>query len=448
MTASSIQRHTTWADALVAILVLGYLSMTRSFAHVGYAPIYVGEASLVAFLLARQGITVWPWLDAMFRPRFFSGVAWYIFLSIGYGLIQCIRGLAYGYGVTGALQTFVFHLYPLFLFVGIGVGVRHPDLLRRLIRVLAWWVGLYGTAYVLVLGQYATEEDILTSTVSWFGQPHGAGVCLLGLIAFEKDLRRLWLPMLLDLFVLLGMQMRAAWVSLGAALVVWACLTGRLRKLLILSACVAGLLGIAAVLDLHYPAPAARGGQISARHILGRAIAVVDERTAESVTGNVADARTYHGNVSWRTDWWGAIWKMVHKSPLQALMGPGLGFPIWELHPSDTLRDPVRTPHNSYFFALGYTGWIGLALFCALQAALAGMLWNVYRRTGQAFGICLWAMAVTWACFDGFFETPYSAIPFYLLAGLATAAALTGPRRTGLRLASLSAAFEPPGSPR
>jgi len=424
MTASSPRREMNWANALVAFLVLGNLSMTRSFAHIGYAPVYVGEASLLALLLSQRGAVVWSWFNATFRPNLLSGVAWCLFISAGYGLMESIRGIAYGYGCTAVLQNVVLHVYPLFFFVGVGVGVRNAEFLPRLIRALAWWHGIYGVMYIFVLGQYETPDDIMLNTVAWFGQPHGAGVCLIALVALKEDLRRVWLPVLLNVVVLLGMQMRAAWLSLIVAMLMWGYLTGRLRQLLRLGAVVVAVFAVAAVTDLHYSAPACRGGDISARHILGRAVAAVDERAAELLTGSVDDAKTYHGNVNWRTAWWWAIYKKVHHTPLQAAFGLGYGYPIWGLHPLDDLVTPVRTPHNSYMYALGYTGWVGLTIFCALQLALARLLWLVYQRTGQTFGLCLWGMAAVWACFDGFFETPFSAIALYLLLGLAAAPAL------------------------
>jgi len=74
---------------------------------------------------------------------------------------------------------------------------------------------------------------------------------------------------------------------------------------------------------------------------------------------------------------------------------------------------------------LAYTGWIGLAVFLAWMAALGCSFWQIYRHTGQVFGLCLLVMALTHAMFDNYFETPYGAIPFYLLVGMALGSALS-----------------------
>lgn len=92
------------------------------------------------------------------------------------------------------------------------------------------------------------------------------------------------------------------------------------------------------------------------------------------------------------------------------------------------LSGTLRTPHNIFFYALGYGGWIGVALFFLLQVSLARLLLRAYRVTGQPFGLVFWAMSLSLAFFGNFFETPFGAIPFYLLTGLAIAPVLLGRR--------------------
>jgi hypothetical protein len=78
----------------------------------------------------------------------------------------------------------------------------------------------------------------------------------------------------------------------------------------------------------------------------------------------------------------------------------------------------VRTPHNIFYFALGYTGWFGVVIFFALQLTCVSMLWRVYRLTGQAYGLAVWAATLIAAFFGNVMETPFGAIPIYLTMGL------------------------------
>ena len=74
-------------------------------------------------------------------------------------------------------------------------------------------------------------------------------------------------------------------------------------------------------------------------------------------------------------------------------------------------------------YVLSYTGWIGVAVFYSMQAALGVLLWRTYRLTRQPLGICYWLMLVIWAHFDNYLESPFGGIPFYLVLGLCVAQA-------------------------
>src|SRR5690606_39928801 len=54
------------------------------------------------------------------------------------------------------------------------------------------------------------------------------------------------------------------------------------------------------------------------------------------------------------------------------------------LAPADGYKESTRTPHSVFYYALGYTGWVGVILFAALQYAILAHLWRSYRLTGQA----------------------------------------------------------------
>ncbi len=405
-----------WIDWAVAILVLGYLTFTRTFAYLGVAPIYIGEAALAAFLIARAQPIVRPLLGSQIQASPISGWTWWLFLFLGYGLVELMRGVAAGHDKMVALQNFVFHAYPLFFFAGVWVGRTHRKLLANTIWWLAWLNGLYGIIYVAFV--YPGEDTVVGAGISWFGQPRGATVVILGLLCFVRDWRKTWLPLLLNAFVLVGMQGRSEWISLAVCLPLWGLLAGRLSHVFKLA-----MLGVTALLlflvvDVPLPMKNNEGQQMSTHKVVGFALSAVDEDAAKDLyTRASSDAST----VTWRTRWWSSLWLMVHDTPARALFGPGYGFPIWEYHEEQLDDFKLRTPHNAFMYALSYTGWIGVLLFYGLQFCLALLLWRVYRLTGQAFGICFWVLMMTRSMFDPFFETPYLAIPYWLIMGLAVA---------------------------
>ena len=411
---------------VVGFLLLGYLSMSRSFAYLVGVPalkVFIGEVVLGAFFLLHTRATMGRWVAALAKPTTLSGVAWGLFLFLGYGVFQLLRGICIGYPSFEALQNLAFNYYPLYFFVGLWVGMLQPKFLAAFIRLLAWWNGIYGVAYLLFLNSL-TWTIPGSPDVRLFGQPGGSAVALLGLLSFELNLMRAWPLFLLNSFVMLGVQVRAEWLGWLVAVTVWACVTKRLGRVGGWLMAVALLLGIIYVADINLPGPVGRGGSISVQEILGRALAPLNQEVAAQYAEH---AETYVGTVSWRTGWWWAIWDSIHEDPVRTLLGYGYGFPLGSLI-SYMEGDPmVRTPHNVVFYALGYGGWLGVALFLVFQLCLVRVLWLRYHLTGQPFGLVYWAMVCTEASFGNFLETPFGAIPFYLLVGLAVAYVLVEP---------------------
>jgi hypothetical protein len=115
----------------------------------------------------------------------------------------------------------------------------------------------------------------------------------------------------------------------------------------------------------------------------------------------------------------------VHESLPKTFIGNGYGFPLKDLVPYLKGMD-IRTPHSIFFFALGYSGWIGVFLFLSLQASILGMLWRVYRLTGQSYGLAIWISTLTASLFGNSFESPMGSIPSYLGIGLIIGPVLCG----------------------
>jgi hypothetical protein len=406
-----------WGDALVVFMLLGYLTMRKSFAYLGVPPLYIGELGLATFLLAYPGSIVRHWLSSLYRRQTLSPVAWSLYIFAAYGAAQFIRGLSSGHQLKIVVEEMVFYAYPLFLFVGAWAGIRHPHLLQKTLRVLAWVCGIYGLAFVAYFGRTQGpwfDEQV----VPIFGQPAGAGVALLGLVAFQPQVLRVIVPLVLNAVVLLGMGERSGWLGFLTGLSIWGVLSGKVLQMIKAMAAIAALVALGLFTSFANPTQSDYFAySLSARDVVGSAVAPFSPELAAKLSDN---AGTYTATVSWRTQWWQEIWKQVHATRVQAIFGLGFGYPIWDLHPEELTRI-IRTPHNATMFALAYSGWLGLGLFYAFQLSLAALLWKVYRLTGQPFGLCFWLMAMVQAQFDSYFEAPFGAIPFYLLVGLSIA---------------------------
>ena len=340
-----------------------------------------------------------------------------LLLSVLYGVFEVMYGLHSGYAPLTALQNLVFNLYPIYFFLGLWLGAENPTMFQKVVRWWAWLLAIYGPAYLLYLHTIKLYFPG-TRDVPLFPQPGGGGLILLSLIALERRPGRYWLPMLLCAAMMLATQVRAEWLSTIVAFALWGVLERKLGKVLQMGALIAALLLVGFLTDLDLPSTAERGGKVSSREIIARAVSAVDPSLAQQFTSS-KNTGFYAGTISWRTRWWSAIWDSVspRHSVRKALIGNGYGFPLKDLVPYLKAME-LRTPHNIFYFALGYSGWIGVALFFSLQGAVVAMLWRVYKLTGQSYGLALYTINTVGAFFGNSFESPMEAIPFYLQMGL------------------------------
>ena len=408
-------------EQVISLLIVGYLTCGRSFAYIGIPPLhlFLGEIVLFALILFRTRDTLDHWIESITTPGPLHMLGMTLLFFLACGFFELLRGISFGFPLLAGLENLVFNVYPLFLFAGMWLGSKDPQLIRRTIRMLAWTNGIYGLLYIFFLNKLPLAIPGTYPEIPVFGQPSGSAIALLGLLCFEEDLGRHFIVLILNSFVLLGIQVRAEFVGILAGLVVWGALRRRIGRVFAVTSLLGFLLFLGFVADFSIPAPATRGGKISSKYIVGRLVAPFDEKLASELTpiaeGNAGTAR-------WRTDWWKVIWSTTYKDASTAAFGRGYGFPLSSLVPY--IRNEVlRTPHNCFFYALGYSGWVGVALLCAFQLSLAGVLWQAYRLTGQPFGLVIWITFLCVALFGNLLETPFGAIPMYLLTGMAAAPA-------------------------
>jgi hypothetical protein len=406
---------------IIGILVIGYLSFSRTFAYIGIPPakLFISEVCLVLFLLWGPRVGSKSWLEITRKlPCLRSLRLWYA-LFLAYGVFQVMRGIASGYPPLLALRDLAFNYYPLYFLLGLWAGIKRPDLLPRILRGFAWFNGIYGVFFILFLNRldwFVPGVSNEVAPVAIFGQPIYSFVALLGLLAFERNLRSVLHLLMLNFFVLLGMQIRGEWLAFAVGLLLWGWLSKRLKQLAVAGTYLMLLVVLMYAIDLKLPGPETRhAGTISVRDLVGRSLAPISSDLASEYTADFQDAEN---TAVWRTIWWMQIWVSVHESPKRALFGFGYGYPLGDLVPY-LEGEFIRTPHNAFLYTLGYSGWLGVAFFFAFQAELARLLWRTWKETGQPFGILFWGTSLVFASFTAFLETPYGAIPFYLIIGCA-----------------------------
>lgn len=435
--STSFWKWDNWSK-WVLFLMVGLCLTGRSFAYLGIPPakLFIGDLTLAAFILLQPRKLFDTWIGGLTKGGPLGPLAWVLLASVSYGIMEVIRGVLLGFPPLIAIQNLVFNVYPLYLFLGMWLGARRPELLLRFIQVFAVCFCIYAPAYLLVLHSVDIPMPGADG-VSLFGQADGGGLIILGLLCLDPKASRFWLPITVAAMAFLAAQVRAEWLGMVLALMIWGTLSRKMTKVAGVAAGIVALLAIGFILDLNVPSPGERGGAISSKEIVARGISSVSPDLARDLTGS-ENTSFYRGTVTWREKWWKAIWANSQDSYTNVLIGPGYGFLLRSL--VSYLKDSteLRTPHNVFFYALGYSGWIGVLLFASLQVACGSLLWRAYRLTGQSFGLAAWASILLAAFFGNVMETPSGAIPFYLIIGLVigpTLALVRSPSRSGLPLA-------------
>ena len=424
---------------LALFLIVGYLGLGKPFAYLGlpWVSLYIGEMVLLTFLFFGPRTTEGDWLSVVWRVQKLRPLRRLLLLSLFYGGFLALRGVLQGYPALTAARDTAFDYYPLFLFVGIWVGLRDSKFLCRVVRVLSLWAGCYGLAYILFLNRVPWTMPGTESRVPVFLGPYGAStVALLGLLAIESGPKQAWHLILLNLFVLLGVQVRAEWVGFAAGILVFAWLTRKLKQLALAASALVVLLGLMYATGLDLQTPTGRGesvgSRISAAYLVARAIAPVSRDLGEELA-STEDVSFAAGTAEWRLVWWANIWGEVHAGLSSTLLGFGYGYPVGDLNPDIQPGTFMQTPHNDFLYALVFSGWLGVILFALFQLEIGRLLWRGYRITGRPFGFICWAAFLTMSLFEDFFEAPFAAIPSYLLLGAAIAplllASSEGPRK-------------------
>jgi len=411
----------TWVRIATFILV-GYLCMGRSFAYLGIPAwhLFIGEVVLFSFLLFPPRCSGERWTRAALKQASFRRYHKASMVLLLYGVFEVLSGAASGYSLLVAIRDLALNYYPFYFLLGLWVGFREPEYLAKTLRFGAWFTGIYGVLFVLFLSRVpwpfpGVPEGV--EPVPIFGQPSFSGLIILGLLAFQPDLRKVRILLVLNSVALVGMLIRAEWLAFAVGLAVWARATRNLRRLAVAGGIVTCIFVLMYITNFTYEGPETRGGTISARDIVGRVIAPLNPDLAADYT---VDVHQFEGNVVFRTSFWVAIWSAVHDSVKTSLLGLGYGFPLNELVPY-LLDSATRTPHNLFFLLLGFGGWLGVLVFGFFQWELARLLWQSYKITGQPYPIVFWIAILTFTAFTPFFETPQGAIPFFLIAGCACA---------------------------
>ena len=425
------------------LLIAGYVALNRSFAGLrlplGGLPLYVGEIAL--------GLLLPPALDRL-RNRRLSFPLVAVSIWMAFSLLVTLPNLP-TYGLDSVRDAAIWY-YGLYAFVGAAAwyGLGLSGVQRGFRYVFLGALLATPIAMAAQAGQVPTFELPILDVPFFTDQRwDAAGMHLLGAAVFFLTARpasgsnpplamRVVTPLLVGaaLALVVSTQVRATLVGFLGVLLLMLFL--RLWKpVLALLATVVLVLAPLWILDVKFEETPRH--EVSARAVLDRQLSTLiylidDQAAAEN---RVEDA----GTIEWRTIWWDALIQDTLGDPTLLLVGRGYGPDLrevviargqgslnWEQGTED--GRPVRSPHNIAVTILARSGVLGLLAWLLMLGASFVYIIRATRRAGdrrqQLFGV--WATAylaamLLVACFGVVLESPFGAIPFFFVLGLAVA---------------------------
>lgn len=407
----------------LAILLLGYALMGKSFAYLGFPPLFAGEIvlmiGLAAVAMSRNVLRVaehWiTWLLVAFMVWCFFRVIPYI----GQYKIDAIRdAMLWGYG-----------LYALVL----GVLLTERPARLKMLLSMARWFGpliLICGPMVVLLTRFCETNAIF---VPWASVPiflvkggdfmvHltlAVAMVGVGLSAMPMG----WLVSLTLLNVMLNIQGRAGLVAFVMGMFIFMILRpgNRLLWWLISLTCLGLVLFWAT--DL----------QISVSNDTNRVISF-DQllENAQSIVGS-SNKGDMDGTKEWRLKWWNKIINYTFNGEY-FWTGKGFGVNLADddgFQVKDKDQSQLRSPHNGHLCILARAGVPGMVMWCSMHliwlTCIANAWYVSYRNKHAQWSRLFLVLLVVQvgmiinASFDVYLEGPMGGIWFWSCFGIGLA---------------------------
>ena len=397
-----------------AVLVGGYTCFGRDFAYLGIAPLFIGEAYLGYSILRNLRNWTGRFLNDCFRLKMLPLA---IMMHMMWGITEVIRASLLGRSLLQAIRTAAFNYYPLFLLIGIAVGWSLT--LPYLLRVLKYIIVIFGfRAIGTMLG------------MDWMS-PANCAIAAVFTIAIWNELKgwKLRVPFLVLALIpvfFTGLHGRGTVLGLVAGVVAVAASSWKR----LMQSIVIGIGGTMLMFVVGPLIPGPNGGAppldpvVQVARSSWRPVNRILQFASSS--GGRADASPGVTGESWTifsmpaerqcgVSPSGEMPSMSSRPPSLRLLGKGEAVSIADLTPDGA---DIHTPHNITIYCIYYTGYIGLAIFFLMLAAIwyrgTQLNFRTLRTLYSASFWCTLLVAVT----GNFLEAPFGAIPFYLLQGV------------------------------
>lgn len=448
---SDAERFARRAVALLAFVLTGYAFLGKGFAYLGVPPLFIGEITLVAMLLA-----------ALLRGTWGPVVRSPVVLALAaFGLWGASRTVPY-WPTAGivALRDAVLWGYGAFV-VAVAALLARREAVEGAIRAYGRyfvWLPLWMPFYGIVARLAGASSPIMpgSDVPLLYFKPGDAAVHLAGIAAFvllglgdtpgsarSPLAAAAWRPWAWWVLWFGGMAVAASASRGGflaavlAVLLALALGVSRGRRIAWWRPAVTAVVVGAAFVTLNVDIDVGLPRKISPRQFVSNVLSIGSSNKADIDLA---------GTVEWRLAWWDRIRGYTLHGPY---FWTGKGFGV-NLSEDDGFRTsgglgeaPNRNPHSIHYNVLARAGVPGAALWAVLQGAFVASMLAGYRRARRRgwdwwervniWVLAYWLALVVNGSFDVFIEGPQGGIWFWSTIGLGVAA-LEAQRRHGRAL--------------
>jgi hypothetical protein len=407
--------------ALLCVTLAGYAMFGKGWAYIGVPPVFIGEAVLLAGVVALLGACGWH------RVLNLSPVWCLVALNV-WGILRTLPYVR-GYGVDAVRDAMIWG-YDAFAVIVAGLLLARPWRLATLLDRYRLFVWVFIPAVPVVwlvtrlveMPRWPLSGVVMVQMKGGDVLVHLAGVLAFWAAGFAGRVSTVYIVLLAGTLVMIGVKDRAGMVSFLATFAL--CLAFKPRNLpswRLVATLVAGLL-IAAVTNVRV-------------ELYERNRPISFEQVATGLMSTVSDSgrEGLDGTKAWRLNWWGDILDYTVNGP-HFWTGKGFGINLADDdgYQGTEWGGRLRSPHNGHLTMLARAGVPGLALWVLVHLSWAvGMMHRHYqaKAAGDApwagvfqFLLCYWFAFMVNTSFDVFIEGPMGGIWLWTIYGSGLAA--------------------------
>lgn len=406
-----------------ALVLGGYALGSKGFAYLGYSPVFVGELTLLAGLVA---------VARARRPLVFlsSRVCQLLLVFMAFGAGRTLPFLG-SYGAL-ALRDAALWGYGLFALVTASLILNKPKRLNYLLDQYRKFIPIFLIGAPLLWPAALLFSKILpkwpgTGVSVLYVKAADFLVHLSGIAAFLimglAGIPALWMIVLLTVSVgLAGFQSRGGLLAFFSAFLIACFSRPRSRSAWTLVAITGSVVILLAVSGLRVKFPG-----------LDREISFQQFAEHVASTTGSSSATDLENTKEWRLAWWATIVSYTFLGDYRWL-GKGYGINLADDDGFQVADDgSLRSPHSVHMTVLARSGVVGLVLWILLQVTWGITIWRARRHARQmkeaawaalfAFLFAYWLALLVNGSFDVYLEGPTGGIWFWTVFGAGAAAA-------------------------